>query len=68
MLEPAGQERVEAGGMAYDTVRVEARIEQRVQRRQMPAITLWVERDGARRIVAADIRAAFGNLRVRLQR
>ena len=68
VLEPAGQERVEAGGTAYDTIRVGARIEQRVQRRQMPAITLWVERGGARRIVAADIQAAFGNLRVRLQR
>jgi hypothetical protein len=34
----------------------------------MPGLTLWIERGGARRLVAADIRAAFGNLRVRLQR
>jgi len=68
VLQPTGVERITAGHAAYDALRVEARLEQRVQRRQMPEVTLWLERGGARRIVAADIRAAFGNLRVRLQR
>jgi hypothetical protein len=68
VLQPVSVERIAVGDTAYDALRVEARIEQRVQRRQMPGITLWVEQGGARRIVAADIRAAFGNLRVRLQR
>jgi hypothetical protein len=33
----------------------------------MPAITLWMEPAGARRLIAADIHAVFGNLRVRLK-
>ena len=30
-------------------------------------ITLWVEPGGSRRLIAADIRAVFGNLRLRLR-
>ena len=68
VLQAAGDERLTtAGGEAIAVQRVDARIEQRVQRRSMPAITLWIERGGARRLVAADIRAVFGNLRVRLR-
>ena len=67
VLEPGAIERVAAGGATIEARRIEARLEQRVQRRQMPAITLWLEPDGARRLVAADIHAVFGNLRVRLR-
>jgi len=67
VLEPGAIERVAAGGGTMAAQRVEARLEQRVQRRQMPAITLWLEPDGARRLIAADIHAVFGNLRVRLR-
>ncbi len=67
VLEPGAIERVAAGGATIAARRIEARLEQRVQRRQMPAITLWLEPDGARRLIAADIHAVFGNLRVRLR-
>ena len=67
VLEPGAVERVAAGGATIAARRIEARLEQRVQRRQMPAITLWLEPDGARRLIAADIHAVFGNLRVRLR-
>jgi hypothetical protein len=67
-LQAGAVERLQAGGAELEVVRVEARLEQRVQRRRMPETTLWLERGGSRRLVAAEIRAAFGNLRVRLQR
>ena len=67
VLEPGAIERVAAGGGTIAARRIEARLEQRVQRRQMPAITLWLEPEGARRLIAADIHAVFGNLRVRLR-
>jgi hypothetical protein len=68
VLRPGADERLTlAGGVTADVQRLEARIEQRVQRRQMPEVTLWIERGGARRLIAADIRAGFGNLRVRLR-
>ena len=67
VLVPGAEETLTAGGAAIAAQRVEARIEQRVPRRRMPEITLWIERGGARRLVAADIRAVFGNLRVRLR-
>jgi hypothetical protein len=67
VLEPGAIERIAAGGGTVEARRVQARLEQRVQRRTMPAITLWVEPGGARRLIAADIHAVFGNLRVRLR-
>jgi hypothetical protein len=67
VLEPGAIERVAAGGGTIAARRIEARLEQRVQRRQMPALTLWLETEGARRLIAADIHAVFGNLRVRLR-
>jgi hypothetical protein len=67
VLEPGAIERIAAGGTTIEARRVQARLEQRVQRRQMPEITLWLEPGGARRLIAADIRAVFGNLRVRLR-
>jgi hypothetical protein len=67
VLAPGAIERVAAGGTTIEARRVEARLEQRVQRRQMPAVTLWLEPGGARRLIAADIHATFGNLRVRLR-
>jgi hypothetical protein len=67
VLEPGAVERVAAGAGTIEARRVEARLEQRVQRRRMPDITLWLEPGGARRLIAADIRATFGNLRVRLR-
>jgi hypothetical protein len=67
VLEPGPVERVAAGGRTIEARRVEARLEQRVQRRRMPDITLWLEPGGARRLIAADIHAVFGNLRVRLR-
>ncbi|HWJ55678.1 MAG TPA: DUF3108 domain-containing protein [Vicinamibacterales bacterium] len=67
VLEPGAVERVAAGGATIAARRVDARLEQRVQRRQMPAITLWLEPDGAHRLIAADIHAVFGNLRLRLR-
>ncbi len=67
VLVPGAIERIAAGGTTLEARRVEARLEQRVQRRQMPEITLWLEPGGARRLIAADIRAVFGNLRVRLR-
>ena len=67
VLAPGAIERIVAGGGTIEARRVEARLEQRVQRRRMPEITLWVEPGGSRRLIAADIRAVFGNLRVRLR-
>jgi hypothetical protein len=67
VLEPGAIERVAAAGTTIAARRIDARLEQRVQRRQMPTITLWLEPDGARRLIAADIHAVFGNLRVRLR-
>jgi hypothetical protein len=67
VLEPGPIERIAAGGTTTEARRVEARLEQRVQRRRMPEITLWLEPGGSRRLIAADIRAVFGNLRVRLR-
>ena len=55
-----------AGGRPSRRAGSRRRLEQRVQRRRMPEITLWLEPGGARRLIAADIRAVFGNLRVRL--
>ena len=49
VLEPGAVERLHTGGAVVEAVRLEARVEQRVQRRQMPAITLWLETGGARR-------------------
>jgi hypothetical protein len=67
VLEPGAIERVMAGGGTIEAQRIAVRVEQRVQRRRMPDITLWVEPAGERRLFGADIRAVFGNLRVRLR-
>jgi hypothetical protein len=67
ILEPGAIERVPAPGGPIAARRVQARVEQRVQRRTMPDVTIWIEPGGARRLIAADIRAPFGNLRVRLR-
>src|SRR5688572_27224677 len=47
VLEPGPIERIAAGGATVEARRVEARLEQRVQRRRMPGITLWVEAGGS---------------------
>jgi len=67
ILEPGAIEPVTVAGGPIAAQRIQARIEQRVQRRSMPDVTIWLEHGGTRRLIAADIRAPFGNLRVRLR-
>lgn len=61
-------ETVDVAGRAIECLRIDADLKQRVQRRTPPDITVWLERGGTRRLVAADVRAGFGNLRVQLAR
>jgi len=67
ILDPGAIEPVTVVGGPIAAQRIQARIEQRVQRRSMPDVTIWLEHGGTRRLIAADIRAPFGNLRVRLR-
>jgi hypothetical protein len=62
-----GRERIPVAGRDVDALRIEARLEQRVQRRRPPEVTAWLEAAGPRRLIVAEVRAVFGNLRVQLQ-
>jgi hypothetical protein len=59
-------ETITAGGARWDTVRLDVLVQQRVPRRSAPAVTVWLGRDLPRPLVAAEVRAVFGNLRIEL--
>ncbi len=66
-LIPRAVEQVQVPSGTTEALRVDVVIEQRVQRRRPPEITVWLAREGARRLVAARMGAVFGNLRVELR-
>jgi hypothetical protein len=59
-------ERITAGGREVDALRVTPVLRQRVERRQPPAITVWLSRDGRQIPLAAEVSAAFGDVRLEL--
>ncbi len=65
-IEAAGAETRHVSGRDLATVRVHARLRQRVPRRKPSDITVWLERDAPRALVVAEVAAVFGNLRVEL--
>jgi hypothetical protein len=65
-IEAVSAETRHVSGRDLATVRVHARLRQRVPRRKPPDITVWLERAAPRALVAAEVAAVFGNLRVEL--
>jgi hypothetical protein len=59
-------ERITSGGREVDALRVTPILRQRVERRQPPAITVWLSRDGRQVPLAAEVSAAFGDVRLEL--
>lgn len=62
----AGAEVVTAGGRSWNATRLEVTVRQRVARRTAPQVTVWLAREAPRPLVAAEVRAVFGNLRIEL--
>jgi hypothetical protein len=65
-LEPRGVEALVIAGRSWATIRSDVVLEERVPRRRAPEITVWLARDPPRPLVAAEVRAVFGNLRIEL--
>jgi hypothetical protein len=65
-VQAASIERLTIGGQSVDALRVTPILRQRVERRQPPAITVWLSRDGRCIPLAAEVSAAFGNVRLEL--
>lgn len=59
-------ERIKVGGREVDALRVTPVLRQRVERRQPPVITVWLSRDGKQIPLAAEVSAAFGDVRLEL--
>jgi Protein of unknown function (DUF3108) len=60
------RETIALGGRPAEALRLEVDLRQRVPRRRPPQITVWLGRDPPRVLLAAEVKAVFGNLRVEL--
>jgi hypothetical protein len=60
------RESIEVSGRPVDALRVEVDLKQRVPRRRPPQITVWLGAVPPRALLAAEVHAVFGNLRVEL--
>jgi hypothetical protein len=65
-LRAGHEETIEAEGRSQTVLRVEGRMEYRVERRRSPRATLWMTTDARRIPVAIDIDAPFGSFRAEL--
>jgi len=61
-----GPERVVIGGRSLDALRVEPMVSERVPRRAPVAVVVWLSPDSAHRVLAADVAAGFGRVRLEL--
>jgi hypothetical protein len=62
----AARESIVVGGRSIDALRLEVELKQRVPRRRPPEITVWLGYQAPRPLLAAEVKAVFGNLRVAL--
>jgi hypothetical protein len=62
-----GIEHITVGGREHEALRVTPVLRQRVARRSAPDITVWLARDARRLPLAADVRAAFGTVRLEIE-
>lgn len=61
-----GRERITVAGRGIEALRIEPRIAERVPRRQPVRAVAWVSTDARRLVLAADVEAAFGRMRLEL--
>lgn len=59
-------ERIRVAGRDVEALRLTPVLRQRVPRRQPPAITVWLSRDGRQIPLAAEVSAGFGDVRLEL--
>jgi Protein of unknown function (DUF3108) len=62
----SGKEQIVVQGRSVPAIRLEPAISERVPRRDPVKVTAWLSDDGRRVLLAADIAAGFGQLRVEL--
>jgi hypothetical protein len=60
------REHVPTPAGSVDALRVEARVVERVPRRRPVEATVWLSTDARRQVVAAEVSATFGRVRVKL--
>jgi hypothetical protein len=65
-LSVKGREMVEVAGRRIDAIRLEPRLQRRLERRQPLEATLWVSADSTRVPVLLELEAGFGRVRVEL--
>jgi hypothetical protein len=66
-VQVGGVERVRIGAREEEALRVTPVVRQRVSRRSLPTMTVWLGRDPSRLPLAADVEAAFGTVRLELE-
>ena len=65
-LRVTGEEVLQQAGKPVTALRMDVHLRQRVARRKAPEIRVWMARDPPRALLAAEVDASFGNLRVAL--
>ena len=61
-----GLERVVIGGRSVNALRVEPSVSERVPRRAPVEVVVWLTPDAVHRVLAADVAAGFGRVRLEL--
>jgi hypothetical protein len=61
-----GPERISLGGQAMDALRIEPAVVARVSRHAPIEVVVWLSPDPVHRVLAADIGARFGRVRLEL--
>jgi hypothetical protein len=61
-----GPERVVIGGRSVNALRVEPSVSERVPRRAPVEVVVWLTPDAVHRVLAADVAAGFGRVRLEL--
>jgi uncharacterized protein DUF3108 len=61
-----GPERIVVNGSAIDALRVEPLVSERVPRRAPVDVVVWLTPDASHRVLAADVAAGFGRVRLEL--
>jgi hypothetical protein len=65
-LSVEGRETVEVAGRPVEAIRIQPRLQRRLERRQPLSATLWVSADASRVPVLVQLEAGFGRVRVEL--
>jgi hypothetical protein len=65
-LSVVGREAIQVQGRSLTAIRLDPRVQQRMERRRPVAATLWLSADERRVPLAMDLEAAFGRVRVEL--